>query len=152
MKKTIVVLVVACTMLANFSAGSLVSAPIIQAQAQDSSVIGSVVSTLISTFISIIGGGKNYKAEEEVGSRDCRDELVYYYRMVQNADGTYAKLYVGRKEVKNGRVLSDPPAYYDFAESQYYTPRTGKARVVCTGESTTTPCTPRALTCEEQNP
>ena len=159
MKKTIVVLVVACTMLANFSAGSLVSAPIIQAQAQDSSVIGSVISTIIS-FVSSIFKGDEDKGDDDAvmrmpvyaGAQDCHDELRYYYKRVKKADGTIEDRFVASVEFRFGEMIGQPPTDYTYWKQEYYKENKHHERIECNGAKTTSPCTPRILTCQEQNP
>lgn len=152
MKKTILLLALGSLLFANLS---FVGMPVMQAQAQSTSgtSISSVISTIISIITDIFGGGdKKYKSPVRTGYKDCHNELVYYYKVVVNDDGTIDELPVGYKEVKFGEVVHKAPMTYDTYVLEYYSENESNAKIECIGESTSTYCTERSLTCAEQNP
>ena len=152
MKKTVLLLALGSLLFVNVS---FVGMPVMQAQAQSTSgtSISSVISTIISFISDIFGGDdKKYKSPVRTGYKDCHDELVYYYKKVVKADGTIERQWVGEMEVKFGKVVKDPPTDYDTYDIKYYSENESKARIECDGEATSTYCTSRSLTCEEQNP
>ncbi len=152
MKKTVLLLALGSLLFVNVS---FVGMPVVQAQAQSTSgtIISSVISTIISVISDIFGGDdKKYKSPEPDGSQDCHDELTYYYKLVRGEDETMEKLYVGFSQVKFGNMIQPPPTDYNISVRQYYRENNHAARIICSGEATATSCTPRSLTCEEQNP
>lgn len=153
MKKTIVVLVVACTMLANFSVSFNVL-PAVQAQVSNPIItIGSTIaSTIVKTIIESIGdGGEKFKAPHPTGVQDCHDEVSACYKYVRKADGTVEAKYVGDLVIKYGSLVSKPREY-DFSKRSHYNLNNHYSMIDCIGVVTKTPCTPRFLSCEEQNP
>lgn len=150
MRKTVLLLIITCTLMVNFS---FVGTRVAQVCAQAISVVTSVISVNSGSDSSSSEDGEGkYKTEECTGNRDCHDELVYYYMWVDMPDGTRGKQYVGCMEIKFGQVKQAPPTQYDLSEPQYYSKNVHYARRICVGESTSVPCAPKFLSCEEQNP
>lgn len=153
MKKFCISLVIACTLMFNFST-LYTGTPFVQAHAQNSIV--SIVSTIISFLSSVLSGesseDKTNRGLEAYGTQDCHDELVYYYKNVELEDGTIESQYVGKKEIKFGCIIKDYLGDYDHSKRVYFKRNTHYEQMACTGAPTTSSCTPYFLSCEDQNP
>ena len=152
MKRFFISLVVVCTLMFNFST-FLRGTPLALVHAQNT-IISTV--TTITTIISSGGSSGNdelkNKSPEPLGTRDCHDELVYYYKYVVMEDGSTEKQDVGKKEIKFGNLVVEPPTDYDQTERVYFKQNINFSQIKCIGAPTTSSCTPRFLSCEEQNP
>lgn len=151
MKKAITLMVLGSLLLVNIS---LMGMPMQRACAQtDWNTIIKTIVTIISSFGSDGGEDENgYKKENYIGKKDCHDEILHYYKNeLDTTNNTIKERYVGMKEIKLGKVICKPPKDFDFYKTVHYKRNTDYERIICDGESTTF-CSPRFLTCEEQNP
>lgn len=148
MKKTVLLVIVACAIIVNFS---FVGTRVSQVQAQSQSFLDTIISSVISFVSNIFGDDDENRTPEPKGSQDCHDELIYYYKRIINADGTFQDVQVGSMEVKLGNRLNNPPEDFTYSKQVYYKKNNHHERLDCSGAVTSSPCTSRLLTCEEQN-
>ena len=151
MKRAILISFVTCLAFTNLS---FMGMSMTQANAQSSviSTIWSIITSIFSSSSSDTSNNKPYKEAQEYGKQDCSDELIYYYNTYVKNDGTIGYTYVGFSKKRYGQVVQAPPTQYDVDRRQPggCVSREGYARIECDGAETTTPCTNRAVPCDEQ--
>ena len=154
MKKFIALMVLGSMLFVNLS---FMGIPMTQACAQSYDDTSTILSSAASQFISVVAscmeeGKKKYKEPQDTGSKDCHDELVYYYKIMTDETGNSRNVYVGKMEIKFGNITTYPPGEFDFYQKMYYKENKSYAKIECNGEATSVHCSPRYLTCEEQHP